>query len=157
MLLRQYLDSKDEENLLLEVGSKYCVGICKRKRMRSLYLFANFLDQAKKWEGSTWHQLAKEEPDCLPTRSMKYSLGYDRPSIRCFSSRLESRECSAERMLLRQHLDSKDEENLLLEVGSKYCVGICKRKRMRSLDLFANFLDQAKKWERKSMASISIE
>ena len=57
-------------------------------------------------------------------------------------------------MLLRQHLDSKDEENLLLEVGSKYGVSICKRKQMRSLDLFANFLDQAKKWERKYMALI---
>jgi hypothetical protein len=93
----------------------------------------------------------------LSARNMKQSFGYDRPSIRCFSSRLESSECSAERMLLRQHLDSKAEENLLLEVGSKYCVGICKRKRMRSLDLFANLRDQAKKWERKSIASISIE
>jgi hypothetical protein len=83
---------------------------------------------------------------------MKYSLGYDRPSIRCFSSRLESSECSAERMLLRQHLDSKDEENLLLEVGLKYGVCICKRKRMQvrnfGLDLFANLRDQAKKWGR---------
>ena len=56
-------------------------------------------------------------------------------------------------MLLRQHLDSKDEENLLLEVRSKYCVGICKRKRMRSLDLFANLRDQAKKWERNLIYS----
>jgi hypothetical protein len=60
-------------------------------------------------------------------------------------------------MLLRQHLDSKDEENLLLEVRSKVGVSICKRKRMRSLDLFANFLDQAKKWERNCIASLSIE
>jgi hypothetical protein len=55
-------------------------------------------------------------------------------------------------MLLRQHLDSKDEENLLLEVGLKYGVCICKRKRMQvrnfGLDLFANLRDQAKKWGR---------
>jgi hypothetical protein len=41
---------------------------------------------------------------------------------------VESSECSAERMLLRQHLDSKDEENLLLEVRSKFGVHMCKRK-----------------------------
>jgi hypothetical protein len=51
-------------------------------------------------------------------------------------------------MLLRQHLDSKDEENLLLEVGLKNGVSICKRKRMRSLDLFANLRDQVKHWEK---------
>ena len=88
---------------------------------------------------------------------MKYTIGYDRPSIRCFSSRLESSECSAERLLLRQHLDSKDEENLLLEVGSKNGVGICKRKQMRirnfGFDLFANLRDQAKKWERNLIYS----
>jgi hypothetical protein len=93
----------------------------------------------------------------LSARNMKQSFGYDRPSIRCFSSCLESSECSAERMLLRQHLDSKDEENLLLEVGSKNGAGICKRKQMRSLDLFANLRDQAKKWERKFIASIGKE
>jgi hypothetical protein len=60
-------------------------------------------------------------------------------------------------MLLRQHLNSKDEENLLLEVGSKYGVSICKRKQMRvrnfGLDLFANLRDQAKKWERNLIYS----
>jgi hypothetical protein len=48
-----------------------------------------------------------------------------------------------------KHLVSKAEENPLLEDWLRFIKPICKGNRIRSLDFFANFLDQAKKWKEK--------